>query len=123
MNDDDIIRLAHDHFAALFPKSCTNCGRRFETLRDYVLATSRVGATIAYDAELADWKTEKPLGAAALANCPCGSTLALTTEGMPLETIHEMLEWIRLETERRGVTAAELVGEVREGVRRLVLEE
>lgn len=123
MTEDDVIRLSYEHFAGLFPRNCTNCGRGFENLREYVLATARIGATISYDAELGDWKTQQPLGAAALANCTCGSTLALTTEGMPLETIHALLEWIRIETERRGVTAADLVSEVREGVRRRAVGE
>ena len=121
MTDDEMIRLNYEHYAGLFPKICPNCGRCFATLREYILDTKRIGATIAYDAELADWKTMQPIGAAAFSNCPCGTTLALTSEGIPLSTIHLMLEWIRVETERRGVSREELLGYVRNEVRKRAL--
>lgn len=121
ITDEEMIRLNYEHYAGLFPKTCTNCGRSFATLRDYILATAPVGATISYDAELNDWRTPQPLGALALANCPCGNTLALTTAGIPLDQIHQMLEWIKVETERRGVTTEQLLDYVRHEVRKRAL--
>jgi hypothetical protein len=121
MTEEEFIRLNYEHYASLFPRTCTSCGRRFASLREYIQATTPVGATISYDAELGEWKTTQPLGAAALANCPCGSTLALTTEGIPLEDIQRMLEWMKAETAKRGVTSAELLGYVREQVRKRAL--
>ena len=122
MTDDEVIRISFEHFAGLFPKTCPRCRRCFATFREYVLATKPVGVAISYEAELAAWKTEQPLGAFALANCPCGSTLAVTTEGMPLPKIHLMLEWIRVETERRGVSSSDLLEYVRDEVRKRALE-
>lgn len=123
MTEEEMIRINYEHYSSLFPRTCPSCGRSFATLRDYILTTQPVGATISYDAELGEWKTTKPLGAAALANCPCGSTIALTTEGIPLAVRQQMLEWIRLETEKRGVSMEELLGLVRSGVRRRALAE
>ena len=123
MTDEEMIRANYDHYAGLFPKACTNCGRRFATLRDYILTTTPLGPTLSYDAELGEWATTDPLGAAALANCPCGSTIALTSEGIPLAVIRQMLEWIQVETKKRGVTATALLGFVRSEVRKRALAE
>jgi hypothetical protein len=121
VTEEEFVRLNYEHYSRLFPKACTNCGRRFETLRDYILVTRPIGATISYDAELGEWQTTEPLGAAALANCPCGSTVALTTAGIPLADIQRMLEWIKEETGRRGITSAALLGIVRNEIRKLAL--
>jgi hypothetical protein len=121
MTDDQIILLNYKHYASLFPKTCPKCRRVFETLRDYILATTPVGPTISYDVEMNDWRPPTPLGAAALANCPCGTTLGLTTEGIPLDDIHAMLEWIKCETESRGVSAEQLLGYLRDEVRKMAL--
>ena len=123
MTEEEFIQLNYEHYSSLFPRRCSGCARTFGSLREYITSTRPVGATISYDAELGEWRTERPLGAAALANCPCGSTVALTTEGIPLEDIQRMLEWIKVETEKRGVTSAELLGYVREQVRKRALSD
>ena len=116
-----MIRINYEHYSGLFPKACSVCGRTFLSLRDYIMVTQRIGATISYDAELGDWQTTQPIGAAAMSNCPCGTTLALTTDGLPLDIIQAMLEWIRVETERRGQTAEQLLDYVRNEVRKRAL--
>lgn len=121
MTDDEIIQMMREHFEGLFPKVCPNCGRRFATLRKYILNTQRIGTSISYDAEMGDWETTKPVGGAAHANCPCGTTMALTTDGMPLSKIHLVLKWIKEETKRRGLSSKELMGYVRDEVRKRVL--
>jgi hypothetical protein len=121
LTDEEMIRINYEHYSSLFPRTCSGCRRTFASLREYITVTQRIGATISYDAELGDWKTTKPLGAAALSNCPCGSTLALTTEGLPLDIIQAMLEWIRVETERRGQNVEQLLDYVRNEVRKRAL--
>jgi UDP-N-acetylmuramyl tripeptide synthase len=121
MTDDEIIRMMREHFEGLFPRVCPNCGRRYETLREYILSTKRIGATISYDAEMGDWKTTQPIGAFALANCRCGSTMALSTEGIPLSQIHLLLKWVKTETERRGLSSREIIDYVRDEVRKQVM--
>ena len=39
MTDDEIIRMTRKHFEGLFQRVCPNCGRRYETLREYILDT------------------------------------------------------------------------------------
>jgi len=121
MTDDEIIKMMREHFEGLFPKVCPKCDRRFATLREYILDTQRIGGTISYDAEMGDWKTTQPIGAVAHANCPCGTTMALTTEGMPISQIHLVLKWVKEETKRRGLSPEELIGYVRDEVRKRVL--
>ncbi len=120
MIDDQIIRVMYEHFERLFPKTCPNCRRCFTTIRKYVLNT-KIGATISYDANLGDWETTQPLGTFVFAECPCGTTLTLSTEGMPLPKIHLMLKWIRAEMERRGLSLEELLGYVPHEIRKRAL--
>src|SRR6188474_2216188 len=103
MTDEEMFQRNFEYYCGLFPRCCHSCGRRFETLRDYILQTSPVGTAHSYDVEVADWKPRKPLGGTALANCVCGSTLALTTNDMPVDLVHEMLEWIRAQSLERGI--------------------
>jgi hypothetical protein len=119
--DEEIIRMMKKHFEGLFPKICPKCSRRFETLSEYIRDVRRIGATMSYDAELGDWETTQPIGAVALANCPCGTTMALTTAGLPLPQIHLVLKWVRDETQRRGLSQEQLIGYVRDEIRKQVL--
>ncbi len=123
MTDERIIRLMREYHEGLFPKVCPNCGRVFATLREYLLATERVGKAVSYDAELGDWEPTRPIGGMSAANCSCGTTLALTTETMPLSLSHLMLRWIKAETARRGLSRPELLEYLRDEVRKQVLAE
>ena len=123
MIDDEIIGMTREHFEGLFPKVCLNCGRRFETLREYILETRRIGMTICHDAESGDWETTQPLGGVALANCSCGTTMALTTDGMPLSQIHLALKWIKEESQQRGLNPNDLLDYIRSEVRKRVLND
>lgn len=76
--------------------------------------------TICYDAEIGNWETTQPIGAAALANCPCGNTMALTSEGMQISQINLVLRWINEETKRRGLSPMELMGYIRKEIRKQV---
>lgn len=123
MTDAEIVQMMRAHFEGLFPKVCPNCGRRYENVREYVENTTPTGPTISYDAELRDWKPAQPIGALAAANCPCGTTIALSTAGMSVAQIHAVLEWVKVETTRRGLSPRELIGWVRDEIRRQVLAE
>jgi hypothetical protein len=123
MIEAEIVRSVREYFESLFPKVCFNCNRRFETLREYILITKPVGPTMSFDAELADWKTAQPIGSMAQANCPCGSTLTLSTERMPLPQRLALLNWVRMETQRQGLSPSELLGCLRDEVRKQVLTE
>jgi hypothetical protein len=118
----EALEIVRRHFESLFPKSCSTCGRRFASLREYILSTRRVGQAISYDAELGDWQTQQPIGSLAFANCSCGSTLVLSTEGMPLPQRQALLAWVREEAERQHVMPSELLERIRNDLGKEVLE-
>jgi hypothetical protein len=122
MIEAEAIRHVREHFESLFPKTCQSCGRSFATLRDYIVNTERAGAALSYDAEDDDWATREPLGSHALANCSCGSTMALTTDGMSLPLRLALLEWLKGETLKRGVNASAVLEAMRDVIRRQVLD-
>jgi hypothetical protein len=121
MTEAEVIKMLREHFEGLFPKVCPNCNRCFTTLREYILITKRHGPSMSYDAELSDWNTLQPIGTVALANCPCGSTLSLSTEGMQLPQRLLLLNWVRIETQRRGLSPQELLDHLRDEIRKQVL--
>ena len=123
MTEAEVVKILREHFEGLFPKVCPNCNRCFATLREYILITKPLGPSMSYDAELDKWNTLQPIGSVALANCPCGSTLAVGTEGMPLPQRLLLLNWVRIETERRGLSAQELLDYLRDEIRRQVMAE
>ena len=123
MTEAEVIQIMRKHVEGLFPKVCPNCHRRFATLREYVQATQPLGATISYDAEMEDWKPMEPVGTSAMANCPCGTTLTLSSEGMSLIQMWRLLNWARVETKRRGMSQEELLNCVRLEIRQQVLAE
>lgn len=121
MTEDEVVRVLHEYFDSLFPKVCPNCNRGFATLLEYIQVTKRVGMPISYDANDDDWNTTQPIGTAVYANCPCGSTLSLTTEDLQLPKRLELLNWMRMETQRKGVSPSELLEYLRNKIRRRVL--
>ena len=123
MTEADVIRAMRDHLEGLFPKTCPNCKRNFGTLREYLQITTPQGAPIPYDAMSDDWQPVKPVGTVTLANCPCGSTLALSSHGMPLLHLWRLLHWARIETKRRGLSPQELLSYLRDEICKQVLAE
>jgi hypothetical protein len=123
MTEADAIRTMRRHIEGLFPKVCPNCHRRFASLREYVLAAKPLGSTISYDVETGDWTPLKPLGTAALANCPCGTTLSLTSEGMPVMQMWHLLNWARGEMKLRNISGEQLLDHLRAEIRKQVLAE
>jgi hypothetical protein len=61
------------------------------------------------------------VGTATYANCRCGNTLALTSDGMPLLQLWSLLNWARRETQRRGMTPQELLNYLRDEITKQVL--
>ena len=121
MSESEIIQLVRNHFEGLFPKTCPNCHRQFGSLRDYIAHTQCLAGISSYDADVGDWAPSRPIGAVAMANCRCGTTLGLSTDGIPLSDAHLLLGWLKAETTRRQVTPTELIGYLRERVREQAL--
>jgi len=117
----EALRLVQGHFESVFPKTCSACGRRFDTLREYVLATRPRGPAQSFDADLGDWETRQPMGTLAYADCPCGNTLALGTSGMDGADRLALLGWVREQCEPRGVVPTQVLEELRAMVREAVV--
>jgi len=114
MNEADVMAAMRRHLESLFPVTCPLCQRVYPDLRDYVLNTELQGDAIPYDAEMGNWQPLRPLGNVTLANCRCGNTLALTSEGMPLMKQWRLLNWARIEIKKRQTTPRELLNYLRE---------
>ena len=123
MTEIQAIGLMIDHLKGQFPRSCSNCQRRFPTLRDYFENTKPAGEPISYDLELGEAKPQSPMGAVAFSNCHCGSTLGLTSKGMPLLRLWSLMHWVKHEAQRRGMTLSEFLQYLRGEVRKKVLSE
>lgn len=121
MTEAQVIRHMRQHLEGLFPKPCLNCKRVFGTLREYLLDTEHLGPAIPYDPENGDWRPVKPMGVFTFATCPCGTTLALSSEGMRLPLLWSLLGWARVETIRRRQTPQELLNYLREEICKEVL--
>jgi hypothetical protein len=120
MTEAEVVKTLRGHFEGLFPRVCSKCGRRFANLQEYILVTQRIGPSVSYDAELGLWDTVQPIGSLVPANCPCGTTLCLGTEDMPLPEYRSLLAWVKGETQRRGVSPGELLEHLRDRIRKQV---
>jgi hypothetical protein len=121
MTEAEVVRIMRDHLEKLFPKYCSNCNRRFASLREYLQVTEHLGSAMPYDADAGNWNPIKPLGTMTFSNCPCGTTLSLSSKGMPLLQLWSLLNWARIETQRRQQTPQELLNYLREEICKQVL--
>jgi hypothetical protein len=88
-----------------------------------VRITTPVGRYLSYDAEAGDWRPPRPIGTLALSNCSCGDTIGLSTDDMAMPLRLELLEWVKLEAQRRGVSPPDLLDRLRVELRRQLLAE
>ena len=78
---------------------------------------------MSFDAELNDWNPVQPLGTSMFTNCPCGNTLCLSSQGMPVRKLWRLMNWARAETRARGQTLEALLNYLREEIRKQVVGE
>jgi hypothetical protein len=123
MTEAEVIQTVRRNLEELFPKVCQTCQRNYATLREFILVAEPLDPVTSFDVELGNWNPSEPIGTLAMANCPCGSTLAVSTRNLPVSEYWQVLEWIRMEMARRGVSQAELLGCLRDEIRKQVLAE
>lgn len=121
MTEAKAIAIMTRHLEGLFPKGCPNCHRRYATLKEFFEHAVPVGTPVSYDLELGEPDPVQPVGTVSLSNCPCGSTIALTSEGMSLFRMWSLLYWIKHESERRNLNLGEFLQYLRWEVRKQVL--
>jgi hypothetical protein len=109
MTEAEVVQQMIQHCDSLFPKTCPNCQRIFPTLKDYLQNTVRLGKAVSYDMDVNDFKPADPMGAIATATCRCGTTLALSSDGLPLLKLWRMMIWGKCEAHRRRITPQALL--------------
>jgi|SRR5271166_6370092 len=121
MIEAEVVRHMREHLESQFPKVCPSCQRHFANLREYIQVTHRVEPSISYDAEVGDWNPREPIGTATYSTCSCGSTLALSSQGMPLLRLWALYNWARVEKQRRGMSMEQLLSYLRDEIRSQVM--
>jgi len=120
MNEDIVVQIVRSYIEGLFPRVCPNCGRRFESLRDYLVTTTHLESPILYD-KIHGEMPDEPLGPMSHANCPCGTTLTVSSAGIPTDQLIELLTWARDESHNRSVPVRELLHQIRDRIDEQVL--
>lgn len=124
MTREEVVSIIYEYISTHdFPKTCPNCGRVFNTLKEYVEKTEQVGQPISYDAEFNEWQPKKPMGTVAMSNCVCGSSISLSSNGMPLPTLFRLMMWAKLESIRQKITVSDLLQSIREEIDERALKE
>ena len=121
MNEHDVVAVVRAHIETKFPKVCTKCGRTFASLKEYLQGTTHIGNPVSYDADMKNWSPFKPVGTLSFANCPCGTTLAVSSDGMGLIVMWRLLRWARKESAARNISVGDLLDGVRAKIDRQVL--
>lgn len=123
MHKEEILDLLYEYYCSQFPKRCGPCGRRYETLTEYIQTTRAIGNVISHDADAGNWELKRPVGSVAMVNCPCGSTLSLSTDDMPIDQRERVLKWVHEETECSGAAHSDVLDALRAEVRKRALSE
>lgn len=124
MTREEVVDTIYKHLSTHdFPKTCPNCGRVFQTLKEYIENTEQVGKPVSYDAEFNEWEPKKPMGTVAMSNCSCGSSISLSSKGMPLPTLLRLMMWAKMESMKHKITVSELLQSIREEIDQKALNE
>ena len=62
MTENEVVEIVRSYIESQFPKKCPSCGRRYRSLKEYLLETTHLGDPISYDAEKEDWQPKQPIG-------------------------------------------------------------
>jgi hypothetical protein len=123
MTEDQVVNIIRTNVEQQFPKDCSCCGFRFNSLTEYLLNTTHVGDPHSYDAELENWRPKNPFGTYSFSDCKCGNTLVLGSSRMKVATMLRLLWWAREEVSRRDVSVDEILNDLRRKVDNQVLSE
>jgi hypothetical protein len=123
LKEVEVVEIIRRHVERKFPMACSSCGHRFASLKEYLEYTTPLGNPISYDAQAGNWRPREPVGTLAFANCRCGTTLSIGSEGMGLLTMWRLLRWARKESSARGIRVGELLQGIRRRIDQQVLNE
>jgi hypothetical protein len=123
MTEEEVIDTVIKHMKTQFPRSCVCCGQQYETLRDFCATTQPAGQPVVFDPYPENAAAKEPLGSAAFSNCRCGTSMALSSKGMPLLQYWALIRWGYNEMIRRRMTQDELLQYLREKCHEKVMAE
>lgn len=121
MTEDDVVQIVRLYLEGLFPRVCPRCGLRFESLREYLEVTTHLSTPVLYDNIRGEIPAE-PIGPMSLANCPCGTTFAIGSKGIPPAQLVELLAWVKSESSSRAIDVRELLRHIRDRIDDQVLD-
>lgn len=113
MNRDEVVRVIINFLSDQFPIDCKCCGKKYNSYKEFIKNTTPVGKPVSYDAQKGDWRPENPLGAISMHNCSCGSTIALSSQKIDRDTLWQLMDWAKSESEKRNIELSELLAELR----------
>lgn len=123
LSEKQVVDIIHAAVEKLFPKDCASCGRRFNTMKEYLENTVHVGQPRSYDADEQDWQPKNPLGTFSFADCKCGNTLVLgSTNVVDTETMWQLLAWVKKEADKRAISINEVLNDLRAKMNAQVLK-
>tara|TARA_B100000749_G_scaffold280223_1_gene275480 strand:+ start:190707 stop:191120 length:414 start_codon:yes stop_codon:yes gene_type:complete len=122
MNLYDVAQLVREFLEKdKFPKTCGSCGKVYYSLTQYFDETEHVGKPCSLEAD--HGHPLQNLGKTyTLSNCTCGSTLCLTSKGMPGGKFIRFMGWSVKESIVRGVALSDVFLEIREEMERQLEE-
>jgi len=115
LSDDEVTAIVRNHIESKFPKLCGNCGRQYGSLADYLRRTTHLGHPVSLD-DPATALPEQLVGAISYANCPCGSTLAISSSGLDVLTKFALLQWAGASAARRRISIGQLLSDLRQRI-------
>ena len=123
MTESQVIDILIAHMKGQFPRDCPKCGHHFATLRDYCLYTVPLESAMVFDLEIGGGTPQQPLGAMALSNCRCGTTLSLTSKGMAPWQYWRLINWAIRQMTGHGLTRQQLLQDLRDAAHQKVVGE
>ena len=121
MVESEVIVVMRQHLEGKFPKQCGVCERTYANLKDYLLHTTHVGPPKSYDADFGVFRPLRPIGTMSLANCSCGNTLVIDSDGMSLMTLWRLMGWLQGEMIRSRQKPSVILEELRRSIDEVTL--
>ncbi len=112
MDEDQVVKIIISHLSTRFPKTCSLCGRQYDSLSYFLKNTTNIGNPISYDAEDENWEPNEQLGTACYSNCACGTTMTLDSLGMERRIVWRLLRWAREESKKLGLDTSHLLSHI-----------
>ena len=113
MTDEQVSKIILAAVEKNFPKDCTCCGHRSQSYREYLQVASPLGPPLSYDAAFENWRPSKPLGFLAYWTCNfCSNTLTTNINALEVDTIWQLLSWVKEQTKQRGISSSALLKDI-----------